>query len=148
VAFEPFARLFNPEAASKRINVRCAILTDDDRTDSDAGNAEISSRAQNATDLKAGLLAVFLARRTFEYELFLANEDLVLSTYRRLHPRTDFAFAGTPGERAVQFATKVRDNRDKAVLAQNLANRIDSDSPPLAVPDYIQKAIRWAAHAD
>ena len=40
VAFEPFARLFNSERANERINVRCAILTDDDRTPSAEGAVE------------------------------------------------------------------------------------------------------------
>ncbi|MBA2133542.1 AAA family ATPase, partial [Hydrogenispora sp. UU3] len=40
VAFEHFAKLFNTKNPSNRLNCRCAILTDDDRT----GNEEISSR--------------------------------------------------------------------------------------------------------
>ena len=70
VAFEHFGRLFNSDNEEIRLNCRCAILTDDDRTD---GN--ISSRANKAKELEKGLLKVFLAQNTFEVELFKAGNN-------------------------------------------------------------------------
>ena len=145
VAFEPFARLFNAQQAHKRVNARCAILTDDDRTPSGDGDSQISNRAENAKRLAGGLLDVFLARLTFEYELFLENDDLIVSTYQDLHPGTDLSFAGTLEEKAVEFVKKIKANRDKAVFAQILANKIEDDSSiELVVPEYIKGAIQWA----
>lgn len=145
VAFESFARLFNSEEANERINVRCAILTDDDRALQAVGTSDISSRAERAKRLEAGLLRVSLAKKTFEYELFLGNEELVTSVYGELHPRTNLSFAGTLNERAATFADKVRDNRDKAIFAQTLALKVEQDSTvTLVVPEYIRNAVRWA----
>lgn len=147
VAFEPFARLFNSGSESDRLNIRCAILTDDDRTVQTANDAqEISSRASKAMELSGGLLAApFLAQSTFEYELFHANEDLVLQAYSELHPRTDLSFAGGIDERAQSFADKVKGNKDKAIFAQLLAQKIEEEAAyrTFVVPDYIQNAIKW-----
>lgn len=146
VAFEPFARLFNSEQANKRVNARCAILTDDDRTPSSDGDGEISNRAENAKQLAGGLVDVFLARMTFEYELFLENPDLLISVYQELHPGTDLSFTGTIEQKALEFVRKIKSNRDKAVLAQMLAQKIEHESSiQVAVPDYIKNAIQWAA---
>lgn len=95
--------------------------------------------------MEGGLVKVSLGRRTFEYELFLSNEDLVVPTYRALHPKTELRSEGTQDERAQEFADKVRSNRDKAVLAQALAAKADRDPAiRLDPPGYIARAIRWA----
>ena len=149
VAFEPFARLFNSEEKDKRLNSRCAILTDDDRKTGSGGNTTISDRAQKAKDLERGLLKVFLAEHTFEYELFLNNESLVVTTYKDLHPRTDLDFPGTQEQKAMQFVEKLKTNEDKAPFAQTLANIIEhGPRVEVVVPDYIKKAIRWAVRGE
>ena len=87
---------------------------------------------------------MFLARHTFEYELFLSNENLVVATYKELHSATDLDFSGTREQKAEQFAEKLKVNQDKAPFAQTLAHKIEHDSSiPLVVPDYIKGAIRW-----
>lgn len=139
VAFEPFARLFNSTDLSKRINTRCAIVTD-----SDAAGGAIADRAGKAQALATGLVKVVLGRKTFECEMCMANERLLLDTYQALHPRTDLVFQGSVEERAMQFAAKVHDNKDKAILAQELARRIEREGADVAVPPYIAKAIVWA----
>lgn len=65
VAFEHFGKLFNSDDPDRRLNCRCAILTDDDRTE----DGEISSRAAKAKELEKGQLKVLLAEKTFEIEL-------------------------------------------------------------------------------
>lgn len=141
VAFEPFACIFRNDEPQGRINVRCALITDDDRN---AGE-DISSRAQNALDLEGGLLKVFLARHTFEYELYLENEVLMKKCYAELHPRTSLDFQGSDSERAKAFAEKVASNRDKAVFAQKLAGKIEIDGEysGWGVPEYIQRSLKW-----
>ncbi len=150
VAFEPFVRLFNSVTIDRRLEVRCAVITDDDRCDTSGnGSGEISSRAAKAKALEGGLLKVALARNNFEYELYMSNKDLVKATYQELHPQTDLAFSGTPEEIAVQFADKVSARRDKAVFAQLLAAKIRKGQPlELNVPEYIRDAIRWAVKGD
>lgn len=146
VAFEPFASLFNSTHAEQRLAVRCALLTDDDRNTT----GEASSRAQNASELAGGNVRVFLSAVTFEHALYILNERLLLSTYSRLHPKTDLTFSGDSPERASQFLEKLKSNKDKAVLAQTLA--ADFQDPGalsgLEVPKYIQQALRWVITGD
>jgi putative ATP-dependent endonuclease of OLD family len=150
VAFEPFARLFNSESDDKRLGIRCVVITDDDHTNAaDGGSEAPSSRAAKARSLSGGLLRVVLAERTFEYELFLKNEDLVKSVYKELHPQTDLDFAGSIQEKAAQFADKILANRDKGIFAQTLAAKIDhGDSICVTVPKYIENAVRWAVRGE
>jgi len=61
VAFEPFAKLFNNQDVSKNLNIRCALVTDDDRDEE--GN--ISARAEKAKSLKSDNLLVLLAKKNF-----------------------------------------------------------------------------------
>lgn len=143
VAFEPFANLFNKDNDRERINIRCSIVTDDDRNE-----GEVSSRAANALELKKGMVEVYLARKTFEYELYLENEPLIKTAYAEIHTQTNFDFEGQSiEERAEQFIEKLNRNRDKAVFAQHLANKIEEDSDfklNFKLPEYIENAIKWA----
>ncbi len=146
LAFEPFAKLFNSREKKKRLNWRCAILTDDD---SKLGE-NISSRAQKVKELKCGLVRIFLSRVTLEFELYLHNEELVRKVYSELHPRTDFNFEGDIDKRARDFAKKIKSNNDKAIFAQNLAQKIDEEEEFLSfrVPPYVGHAIKWVIGKD
>jgi len=147
VSFEPFAKIFNSDNKRERLNIRCAILTDDDREMITATDeVEISSRAASALELAGGMVAKpFLAKYTFEYELYYKNEILVAKVYRELHPRTGLEFNGTIEQRALQFVDKIKTNRDKAVFAQLLAQEIEENVSfqEFVVPNYIQHAIKW-----
>ena len=143
VAFEPFANLFNKENERERINIKCSIVTDDDRDE-----GEVSSRAVKALELKRGMVEVYLARKTFEYELYLENESLIKTAYAEIHTQTNLDFEGQSIEEcAEQFIEKLNRNRDKAVFAQHLANKIEEDSDfklNFKLPEYIENAIKWA----
>ncbi len=142
VAFEPFAKLFNSDKRNKRLSVRCAVVTDDDSHTSIDG--ESSSRAENARSLQGGLLRSFLARSTFEYELYLSNETFVLAAYKELHPKMALAFSGTIEDKAGLFVEKLHSVRDKASFAQLLAGKIATGKfSSFSVPQYIQNAIKW-----
>ncbi len=142
VAFEPFANLFNNENQSKRVNIRCSIVTDDDRTE-----AGISSRAKKALELKGGMVDVFLTKKTFEFEMYLENESMIKTAYSELHTQTSFNFVGQNiEERAEQFLDILNKNKDKAIFAQHLANKIEDDHEyrsNFSLPEYIEKAIKW-----
>jgi putative ATP-dependent endonuclease of the OLD family len=153
VAFEPFALMFNSTTEDKRINVRCSIITDDDRNgpagNSDGNGDDISSRAAAALNLEKGLVKVCLGTRTLEYELYRANAEVLTRVYQELHPRTNLEFDGSVEQRASAFAAKVAGNKDKAVLAQTLAKKLEEEGfGDFVVPDYIQQAIRWAICGD
>ena len=141
VMFEPFASLFNSNDSEKRLGIPSAILTDDDR-DKASEDEEMSSRAEKARLLEGGLLKVYLAERTFEYELFKENEELLQEAYRKIHPQAKDVEGNTVDERAVAFVRKIK--KQKARLAQELAFILESDEQKLAaisVPKYIKQAI-------
>lgn len=141
VAFEPFALLFNNASVGLRLPIRCALLTDDDRS----ASGTRSARAECAEKLRGGNLEVFMAAVTFEHELYIANEALLLREYQLLHKRTDLAFEGGSHERATAFVDKLKSNQDKAVFAQHLAQKLQdaTTAASFIVPDYIQRTIRW-----
>lgn len=146
VAFEHFGKLFNADEGAKRLNCRCAILTDDDQNNQE----EISSRAKNAKDLESGLLRVELAEKTFEYELFMSgnNKDILLNIFREMHPGAEknIKKGKTEKEYAVNFVEKVGSNKAKSKLAHSLAIKLEDD-PELrenfTIPPYIERAIKW-----
>jgi len=143
VMFEPFALLFNPDDPDKRLGIPGAILTDDDR-DKAFEDEEITSRAEKAKSLEGGLLRVYLAEQTFEYELFRDNGELLQEAYRRIHPHAEDVKGDTVDEKANAFVKKIK--KQKAILAQELAYILDSDEDKLAaivVPEYIKQAITW-----
>lgn len=141
VAFEPFARLFNSDIEDERLGVRCAIITDDD-VNPISGGAK-TNRAENARSLEGGLLKVKCAGYTFEYQLYLANPEIVKETYKKElnHPNTKFP--GSIEGQAYRFVEAVNSNQDKALFAQILAEKIDKDNLEFVVPEYIEEAIRW-----
>ena len=143
VMFEPFASLFNSDDPDKRLGIPGAILTDDDR-DKASEDGEMTSRAEKAKSLEGGLLKVYLAERTFEYELFKENEELLEEAYKRIHPKAKDVEGNTVNERARAFVKKIK--KQKAVLAQELAFILESDEKKLAgivIPEYIKQAITW-----
>jgi putative ATP-dependent endonuclease of OLD family len=146
VAFEHFANLFNNEEDIKNLKTRCSLLTDDDR---DLATDEIASRALIANTLQNKNLKVFLAERTFEFELFIAgNKDILLEVFAEMHPisaariitDTDIRIHGA------NFLQKVISNKAKSELAHKLAVKLSSDSNArnaFVVPTYISNAIKY-----
>lgn len=140
VSFEPFARLFNSMDIKRRLNYKCAILTDDDRS-----NGQISARAQRAIALEAGLAKVFLAERTFEYELFKAgNSELLIRIYKEMHPQFNLEYQAINA--AMTFVAAIKRNKDKAEFAQLLALKLQENPRVFAdfkVPPYIENSVNW-----
>lgn len=151
VAFEHFGKLFNSDDPDRRLNCRCSILTDDDRTE-DGG---ISSRAAKAKKLEKGQLKVLLAEKTFEIELFKAgnNKDILLEMFKEMHPVAagKIEEGASIDEYANNFLEKVNSNKAKSELAHCLAIRLESDAglrSEFTVPDYIESAIKWVAKGE
>lgn len=151
VAFKHFGKLFNPDAPNSRLNCRCAILTDDDRTE----GGDISSRAAKAKELENGQLRVLLAEKTFEIELFKAgdNKDILLEMFGEVHPTAAGRIeeGASIDEHANSFLEKINSNRAKSELAHCLAIRLESDAGlrnEFTVPDYIKSAIKWVVKGE
>ncbi|TSD03337.1 MAG: putative ATP-dependent endonuclease of the OLD family [Parcubacteria group bacterium Athens0714_16] len=148
VAFEHFAKLFNSSDSQKRINHRCAVITDDDRKNI---NDDGSTRAGKVKTLETGLLKVFTGEMTFEYELFLAskyNQTLLLEIYKEFHPLTVITPDKDEKIYAKNFADKVDDQKSKSELAHRLAVRLENDQSAFdnfIIPKYIEKAIKYVA---
>jgi putative ATP-dependent endonuclease of OLD family len=107
----------------------------------------VADRAKKAKTLIGGNLHVELSSYTFEYELICASDAnwrLVLGVYKQMHPKTKFLDkTHSLHARAFQFLEKLDSNKDKSVLAENLAFLLEKRFQKTAfkVPDYIQKAI-------
>ncbi|MBD3339211.1 MAG: AAA family ATPase [Candidatus Lokiarchaeota archaeon] len=149
VAFEHFANLFNSDSIEKRLISKASILTDDDRNDEEIE----SPRAQKAMDLEGGNLKVFLAERTFEFELFKSgNEKILIDTFAEICPRAvkNIDKGNSVDEYAQNFVDKVSSNKAKSELAHKLAIRLTkpSESQNFIIPDYIKNAIKWVVKGE
>ncbi len=151
VAFDHFGKLFNSDDADIRLNCRCAILTDDDRTE----EGDISSRAANAKELESGLLKVLLSEKTFEIELFKAgnNKGILLDIFREMHPIAAGRIEEGVSieEHADNFLEKVNSNKAKSELSHRLAIKLESDAilrNAFTVPNYIRDAIKWVVKGE
>ena len=147
VAFSHFANLFNNDDENKNLKTRCSLITDDDTTEE---TDEITSRAKLASALEKKNLKVFLAERTFEFELFIAgNKDILLAIFTEMHPVAAGRIAADADIKvhAENFLQKVIANKAKSELAHRLAVKLASDEEAKSnfkVPAYIQRAIKYA----
>ena len=147
VSFEPFARLFNHTDSAKRLDSRCAIITDDDRDKKD-------DRTAAMMEYQSGMLRVYLARNTFEYELVAAcssNLDIILEAYSLIHPQNAKGFSRTGDLNVDGLAFVDRIKKDgtggKSEFSQTLNDYLDQNpekKSQFIVPAYIVNAIRWA----
>jgi len=151
VAFSHFANLFNSEDESKNLMTRCSLLTDDDTADEDD---EITSRARIANELANKNIKVFLAERTFEFELFIAgNKNILLEIFKEMHPVSAAKIVAVADIKihAAAFLQKVIANKAKSELAHRLAVKLASDAvarSAFIVPTYIQNAIKYAVKGE
>lgn len=139
VAFKPFAELFNSTHEDRRMKIRGAILSDDDKSD-----GIISDRAEKLKGIECENLKIFLAKRTFEYELFLLNEELLIKLYNKLHKK--YNPQETTKANAIDLLKKLESNEDKGEFSQLLAMELienDDAKKDFRVPKYIQKCIKW-----
>lgn len=126
VAFEHFANLFNNEEATKNLQTRCALITDDDRKEI---ADDPSMRINNVTALNGGTLKTFIGAVTFEFELFLASETnrtLLLNVYREFHSATVIDVNANIQMYSKNFADKVKSQKGKSELALRLAIHLEN----------------------
>lgn len=150
VAFEHFAKLYNSDDPSKRLNRNCVIITDGDHNAKD----EISQRAKNALSLEIdksdGRLQVEIAYKTFEYELFTAgnNKNILLEIFGKMHSQliNEVKKETNLEKQAILFVDKLKSNKTKSQLAHTLALKLSEDATlqsNFTIPKYIVNAIEW-----
>lgn len=151
VAFSHFANLFNNEDGTKNLQTRCSLVTDDDRAEE---TDEIASRAKTALELEKEKLKVFMAERTFEFELFIAgNKDVLLEIFAEMHPISASRILADADVKihAANFLEKVVSNKAKSELAHRLSIKLSSDPSAKAsfvVPEYLVNAIKYVVKGD
>jgi len=151
VAFSHFANLFNNDDENKNLKIRCSLITDDDTADE---NEEITSRARIASKLARKNLKVFLAERTFEFELFIAgNKDILLAIYAEMHPVSAARIVADADIKVhgARFLGKVISNKAKSELAHRLAVKLSTDEVArnsFIVPTYIRDSIKYAVKGE
>jgi Predicted ATP-dependent endonuclease of the OLD family len=176
VSFAPFAKLFNSPDASKRLDIHCSIVTDDDRCsekndpnrvcDGDSGvviatklqAGEPSARCKSTVALAAGPLLARTACKTLEFELGREAENLPViaeAICQSGHPRIaerllrEAGLAKNEWERgAIVWSELVG---IKAEAAQRLAALLEQESGQqyarrFVVPTYIQEAVSHVAN--
>jgi putative ATP-dependent endonuclease of OLD family len=151
VAFSHFANLFNNDDETKNLKTKCSLITDDDTAEE---SDEITSRAKSAKELEKKNLKVFLAERTFEFELFISgNKDILLEIFKEMHPFAAgrvFADANIKNH-GTNFLEKVISNKAKSELAHRLAVKLSTDEDArkaFKVPTYIENAIKFAVKGE
>ena len=151
VAFSHFANLFNNDDETKNLKTKCSLITDDDTAEeTDA----ITSRAKSAKELEKKNLKVFLAERTFEFELFIAgNKDILLEIFKEMHPVAAGRVVadGNIKNHGDNFLEKVISNKAKSELAHRLAVKLSTDEAArnsFKVPTYIENAIKFAVKGE
>lgn len=151
VAFSHFANLFNNDDETKNLKTKCSLITDDDTAEE---TDEITSRAKSAKELEKKNLKVFLAERTFEFELFIAgNKDILLQIFNEMHPVAAGRVVADANIKihGANFLEKVISNKAKSELAHRLAVKLSTDEAArnaFKVPTYIQNAIKFAVKGE
>jgi len=145
--------VFLPFIKSDVLNIKVAILADSDKPRADDGR-ELTESAY-VTRLKAEVkddanLEVFVADRTFEYELALPpeNRDLLLEAISAVRPTKGPKFAAEHPEGGKDFAASFYDeffgngSTSKAEFAMELS-LVLRDREGFTVPEYIAKAFEF-----
>jgi putative ATP-dependent endonuclease of OLD family len=109
----------------------------------------LSPAAKKLKELANENVDVFFSRQTFEWDLVAeGNWDVMLAALKRLKPTAATKLAATHAttgieERADAFLKTI--SRIKGPFAQALLEELEASGAQLVVPDYLAKAIRFAA---
>lgn len=110
---------------------------------------KLSDRASKAQKLAHRNLRVELANHTFEYELITAddyNARLIARIYNDMHSKKYVDVFADKHLLATDILKKLKSNKDKSVLAENLAYLLEQ-KPGMwrhfVIPTYLENSIRW-----
>lgn len=144
VAFKHFAKLFNVSEEGKRMECRCAIITDDDK-----GKKGAAKRIEKIKKLENGNLKCKIGKKTFEYELFINNpeNECLNNVFKHLHP-TNYEKVNDSSrnlnDRADIFVETIS-NSSKSEFAYLLTMELEKDENfcRFNIPQYIEEAIKF-----
>jgi putative ATP-dependent endonuclease of the OLD family len=146
VSFAPFAELFSPE----RLPYRCAIVSDSDpptRKELDdeleGGEPLLSATAQKLKANVTDTMHVFLATRTFEWDLANAgNWATLIEALALVKPKVAQGLAQLESSRPDALLGAVEDVKGR--FAQALTEVL-ADGRDFVVPEYLRDAVSWVA---
>lgn len=143
ISFQRYAGLFNSDENTKRLNFKCAVITDDDR-----GRENLSDgRLKNLIDLSRNNFNTYIGENTFEWEIFNANldSDIIPNVFDSVHPNIRNMLDKNSEEfNPLVLVEKLTKNRTKSEFAYNLAEYLENnpiEASSFVIPEYIKKAI-------
>lgn len=147
VSFAPFAALFS----SEHLPYRCAIVSDGDPPkkaeldiELEGGEPLLSATAQKLKANETDTLRVFLAERTFEWDLAKAgNWETLIQALALVKPKLANSLSPQKDGRPDALLDAVENSKGR--FAQALTEVL-ADDRDFVVPQYLVDAINWAAN--
>lgn len=142
ISFQRYSGLFNSDDPNKRLNFKCAVLTDDDGDK----NGLSDSRLNNLKELSKNNFKTFIGRNTFEWELFKnnLNSDIIPKIFDKVHPQTRNNLKRDCENFTPEIlVTKLK--RTKSEFAYELAEFLEKNykNSDFIIPEYIKEAITF-----
>ena len=142
ISFQRYSGLFNSDDPNKRLNFKCAVLTDDDGDK----NGLSDSRLNNLKELSKNNFKTFIGRNTFEWELFKnnLNSDIIPNIFDKLHPQIRNNLKRDCENFTPEIlVTKLK--RTKSEFAYELAEFLEKNykNSDFIIPEYIKEAITF-----
>ncbi len=149
VSFAPFAALYS----SERLPYRCSLISDGDppsdsfEFETEGGEPLLSATARKLKEGETDTMHVFLATKTFEWDLaFAGNWETLLEALHLIKPKVAERLRNLgpedSRERADAILDAVKDMKGR--FAQALTQAL-ADEREFQVPGYLREAIEWAA---
>lgn len=140
ISFQRYSGLFNSDDPNKRLNFKCAVLTDDDGDKKGLSD----SRLNNLNKLSKNNFKAFIGRNTFEWELFEnnLNSDIIPKIFDKVHPRIRNNLKSNCDEFTPEILVKKLE-KTKSEFAYELAEFLEKNykTTDFIIPEYIKKAI-------
>lgn len=142
ISFQRYSGLFNSDDPNKRLNFKCAVLTDDDGDK----NGLSDSRLNNLKELSKNNFKTFIGRNTFEWELFKnnLNSDIIPNIFDKVHPQIRNNLKRDCENFTPEIlVTKLK--RTKSEFAYELAEFLEKNykNSDFIIPEYIKEAITF-----
>ena len=142
ISFQRYSGLFNSDDPNKRLNFRCAVLTDDDEDKKGLRD----SRLNNLKELSKNNFKTFIGRNTFEWELFKnnLNSDIIPNIFDKVHPQIRNNLK-RDGENFTPEILVTKLKRTKSEFAYELAEFLEKNykNSDFIIPEYIKEAITF-----
>ncbi|WP_295617585.1 ATP-dependent endonuclease [uncultured Methanobrevibacter sp.] len=140
ISFQRYSGLFNSDDPNKRLNFKCAVLTDDDGDKKGLSD----SRLNNLNKLSKNNFKAFIGRNTFEWELFKnnLNSDIIPKIFDKVHPRIRNNLKSNGTKFTPEILVK-KLKKTKSEFAYELSEFLEKNykTTDFIIPEYIKEAI-------